>query len=218
MICLNCVSVTQCDVVWYSGTLWCLCFFCVFCCFRLRWANAGIPPELAAAKPWQIWAAQQLGAISKVSYQWVGFEKTINMWCVCIYIYIHIIYYYTILYYIILYYIILYCIILYSPRFAWGGRPHRRFFLSVTGAKGGVEHEGLPLLGTLPMGAFYLFPRVGASQAREFQIAATTTPRKTVQTTFCTVSCIFFHKILQIPCFWKCVACFCNVFLLHLSP
>ena len=47
---------------------------------------------------------------------------------------------------------------------------------------------------------FYLFPRGGPSQAKEFQIAATTTPRKTVQTTFCTISCIFFHKILQIFC------------------
>ena len=62
-------SVTQCDAVWHSVTLWCLCCFCVFfgfCCFRLCWANAGIPAELAAAKPWQIWAAQQLGAISMV--------------------------------------------------------------------------------------------------------------------------------------------------------
>ena len=58
-----------------------------------------------------------------------------------------------------------------------------------------------------------LFPRVWASQAREFQIAATTTPRKTVQTTFCTVSCMFFHKILQIPCFWKCVCMFLQCFL-----
>ena len=37
---------------------------------------------------------------------------------------------------------------------------------------------------------FYLFPRVGASQAREFQIATTTTP----------VSAFF----SQIPCFLKC--------------
>ena len=31
--------------------------------------------------------------------------------------------------------------------------------------------------------------------------------------TFCTVISIFFHRILQIPCFLTCVACFCNVFL-----
>ena len=60
---------------------------------------------------------------------------------------------------------------------------------------------------------FYLFPRVGTSQAREFQIATTTTPRKTVQTTFCTVICIFlFHKIIQIPCFLKCVCMFLQCF------
>ena len=59
---------------------------------------------------------------------------------------------------------------------------------------------------------FYLFPPVGASQAREFQIATTTTPRKTVQTTFCTVICIFFHKILQMPCFLKCVCMFLQCF------
>ena len=60
------------------------------------------------------------------------------------------------------------------------------------------------------MGAFYLFPRVGASQAREFQIATTTTttpPRKTVQATFCTVICIFFYKIFQ-----KCAGMFLQCF------
>ena len=59
---------------------------------------------------------------------------------------------------------------------------------------------------------FYLFHPVGASQAREFQVATTTTPRKTVQTTFCTVICIFFHKILQTPCFLKCVCMFLQCF------
>ena len=55
---------------------------------------------------------------------------------------------------------------------------------------------------------------MGTSQAREFQVATTTTttPRKTVQTTFCTVICIFFHKILQIPCFLKCVCMFLQCF------
>ena len=69
-----------------------------------------------------------------------------------------------------------------------------------------------PPLGSSPWVLFYLFPSVGASQAREFQIAKTTTPRKTVQTTFCTVICIFFHKILQIPCFLKCVCMFLQCF------
>ena len=52
------------------------------------------------------------------------------------------------------------------------------------------------------MGAFYLFPRVGASQAREFQIATTTTttpPRKTA---------FFSTKSSR-----SVLACFCNVFL-----
>ena len=62
-----------------------------------------------------------------------------------------------------------------------------------------------PPLGSSQWVLFSLFPCVGASQAREFQIATTTTPRKTVQTTFRTVICIFFHKILQISCFLKCV-------------
>ena len=70
-----------------------------------------------------------------------------------------------------------------------------------------------PPLGILPMGVFFsFFPRVGASQAREFQTATTTTPRKTVQTTFCTVICMFFHKILQSPCFSKCVCMFLQWF------
>ena len=65
-----------------------------------------------------------------------------------------------------------------------------------------------PPLGSSQWVLFSLFPCVGASQAREFQIATTTTPRKTVQTTFRTVICIFFHKILQISCFLKCVCMF----------
>ena len=69
-----------------------------------------------------------------------------------------------------------------------------------------------PFLGSFQWVLFYLFPRMGASQAREFQTAATTTPRKTVQTTFCTVSCMFFHKILQIPWCWKCVCMFLQCF------
>ena len=56
---------------------------------------------------------------------------------------------------------------------------------------------------------FYLFPPVGASQAREFQIATTTTPTKTVQTTFCTVICIFFPQNLPNPVFFEvCLQCF----------
>ena len=59
---------------------------------------------------------------------------------------------------------------------------------------------------------FYLFPRVGASQAREFQIAMTTTPRKTVQTTFCTVICIFSTKSSKSQFFLKCVCMFLQCF------
>ena len=77
------------------------------------------------------------------------------------------------------------------------GRPRPRF---------------LPVLGSSQWVLFYVFPRVGASQAREFQIATTTTPRKTVRTTFCTVICIFFQKILQIQCFLKCVCMFLQCF------
>ena len=36
--------------------------------------------------------------------------------------------------------------------------------------------------------------------------------RRAVQTTFCTVICIFFHKILHIPCFLKCVYIFLQCF------
>ena len=75
-----------------------------------------------------------------------------------------------------------------------------------------VQGHDFPPSWDLPMGAFFSFPRVGASQAREFQIATTTTPRKTVQTTFCTVICMFFHKILQSPCFSKCVCMFLQWF------
>ena len=67
-------------------------------------------------------------------------------------------------------------------------------------------------LGSSQWVLFYLFPPVGTSQAREFEIATTTTTRKTVQTTFCTVICISFHKILQIPCFLKCVCMFLQCF------
>ena len=60
----------------------------------------------------------------------------------------------------------------YSPRFAWGGRPHRRF-ISV-----GFPSWGLPKLRIFtfpPVGApqareFSLFPPVGAPQAREFSL------------------------------------------------
>ena len=55
---------------------------------------------------------------------------------------------------------------------------------------------------------------MGASQAREFQIATTTTPRKTVQTTFCIVICIFFStKSAKSRVFWSVFVCFCNFFL-----
>ena len=73
-------------------------------------------------------------------------------------------------------------------------------------------HDFPPPLGSSQWMLFYLFPRVGASQAREFQTATMTTPRKTVLTTFCTVICIFFHKILQIACFLKCVCMFLQCF------
>ena len=52
-----------------------------------------------------------------------------------------------------------------------------------------------------------------ASQAREFQIATTTTTRTTVQTTFCTVICILSTKSSKTRVFWSVFACFCNVFL-----
>ena len=67
--------------------------------------------------------------------------------------------------------------------------------------------------GILPMGFSLLFLPVGAPQARDVQIATTTTPRKTVQTTFCTITCIFFHKIDQTRCFLNVFARFCNGFL-----
>ena len=69
-----------------------------------------------------------------------------------------------------------------------------------------------PPLGSSQWVLFYLFPFVGASQAREFQKATMTTPRKTVQTTFCTVICIFFSPSKS-RVFWSVIACFCNVFL-----
>ena len=59
---------------------------------------------------------------------------------------------------------------------------------------------------------FHSFP-LGASQAREFQIATTTTPRKTVQTTFRTVTCIFSRKSSKSRVSWIVFPCFCNVFL-----
>ena len=48
-----------------------------------------------------------------------------------------------------------------------------------------------PPLGSFQWVFFSLFPSVGASQAREFQIATATTPRTTVQTTYCAVIYIF---------------------------
>ena len=59
------------------------------------------------------------------------------------------------------------------------------------------------------------WPRFPSPPAREFQIATTTMPRKTVQTTFCTVICIFFtksSKSVQIPYFLKCVCMFLQCF------
>ena len=38
-------------------------------------------------------------------------------------------------------------------------------------------------------------------------------PRKTIQTTFCTVICIFFHKSSKSRVFWSVFACFCNALL-----
>ena len=69
-------------------------------------------------------------------------------------------------------------------------------FWSVIGAKGGVDHEDqiskewftYITVGFLNICAYY-------------------------STTFCIVSCIFFHKIPQIPCFLNVFACFCNGFL-----
>ena len=89
----------------------------------------------------------------------------------------------------------------YSPRFAWGGRPHRTFILvrNICACSLHLYFKKLrshpqpapsrPMI-SLPLGSFQwvffsFFLPVGASQAREFQIAMTTTPRKTVQTTFC---------------------------------
>ena len=54
-----------------------------------------------------------------------------------------------------------------------------------------------------PNGCFFIFSPA---------IATTTMPRKTAQTTFCTAICIFFHKILQTPCFLKCVCMFLQCF------
>ena len=60
-----------------------------------------------------------------------------------------------------------------------------------------------PPLGSSQWVFFYLFPPVGASQAREFQVATTTTSRKTVQTTFCTVICIVFPQNPPNPVFFE---------------
>ena len=74
-----------------------------------------------------------------------------------------------------------------------------------------VQGHDFPPSWDPPNGCFFsLFPRVGASQAREFP--TTTTPRKTIQTTCCTVICMFFHKILQSPCFSQCVCMFLQWF------
>ena len=64
---------------------------------------------------------------------------------------------------------------LYSPRFVWGGRPHRRF---ISVRERGSPPWGLPKLRIFtfpPVGApqareFSLFPPVGAPQAREFSL------------------------------------------------
>ena len=48
---------------------------------------------------------------------------------------------------------------------------------------------------------FYLFPRVGASQARKFQTTTMTTPRKTVQTTFLHRYLLFFSQNPPNPVF-----------------
>ena len=56
-------------------------------------------------------------------------------------------------------------------------------------------------LGILPMG-FLSFPCRGG--------ATTTTPRKTVQTTFCTVICMFSTKSSKSRVFWSVFAWFCN--------
>ena len=63
-----------------------------------------------------------------------------------------------------------------------------------------------------PKDAFFTFPPVGASQAREVQIATTTTPRKTVQTTFCTVIYILFPQNPPNPMFFECVCMFLQWF------
>ena len=69
-----------------------------------------------------------------------------------------------------------------------------------------------PTLGSSQWVLFYLFPCVGASQAREFQIATTTTPRKTVQTAFCTVICVFSTKSSKSRVSLKCVCMFLQCF------
>ena len=52
---------------------------------------------------------------------------------------------------------------------------------------------------------FSLFHPAGASQAREFQIATTTMPRKTVQTTFSTVTdMVFFQQNRPSPFSFRC--------------
>ena len=62
-------------------------------------------------------------------------------------------------------------------------------------------------------GCFFHFFPVGASQAREFPIATTTTSKRTVRTTFEPVSIVFLCKISQIPCSLNVFTCFCNGFL-----
>ena len=73
-----------------------------------------------------------------------------------------------------------------------------------------------PSLGSsmiLPMGVFSLFPRVGASQAREFQMA-TTTPSKNCPNDILHRYLHFFPQNPPNPVFfWSVFACFCNVFL-----
>ena len=69
-----------------------------------------------------------------------------------------------------------------------------------------VQGHDFPPLGS---SQWVLFSLLGASQARECQKATTTTtPRKTVQTTFCTVIGNFFHKILQMKCVCMSLQCF----------
>ena len=116
-------------------------------------------------------------------------------------------------------------------RVGWPPTP-QVFFWSVTGAKyftyitvGSLntcacylhlyfKRATIPFFWDPPNGCFYyLFPRVRASQAREFQIATTTTPRKLSKRHSAPLSAFFSTKSSKSRVFWSVFACFCHVFL-----